>query len=90
MDVKLTCTFEAPTNKLLSIYYEIRDSDVARTVELDANCLLDVDDTNHPVGLELIGPFSLTKAKEMAAILCSPELDGLFMHIQGQGQLVRA
>jgi hypothetical protein len=90
MAIKLTFERQPDTNELLSIYYELSEGDVARTVELDENCLLDLDDINHPVGLELVGPFSVGKAQENAALYCSPELDQILMHLAGERNLVRA
>lgn len=90
MPITLTIQRDQQSNELLAVYYQIRTGEVARTVELDTNCHLDLDDVNRPAGLELVGPFSLKTAKERASIYTCPELEQIFALLGGEPQLVRA
>ena len=90
MAIKMTVERDARTDEFLSVYFQIREGEVGRTLELDKNCLLDLSDTNQAIGLEILGPFSLRKAREAASMYFCPELESIFAVFGHEPQLVQA
>ena len=90
MGFTIQCEAEERGGELLAVYYRLQDAEVARTVPLSDNCSLDLSDTNSPVGLELVGPYSLKEIRKAASMFTSPALEHVFRYLGGTAQLAHA
>jgi len=88
--ITVSVEWDEKADQLLAVYYQISAGKAVRTIELDKNCLLDIDDVNRVIGLELVGPFSLARARKRASMFTCPELEAIFALLAQEPQLVNA